>query len=340
MQEKDSVAVYFVRAALYGMRDNPRRSAQLLAQAGITEPLLQDPKARVAASQLAKLWLAVAEDLDDEFLGHDSHGMPQGSFALICRGLIQANNLGQALRQCLNSLGLFLRDIRSHLTVRGDRAVIRLHNLQPDPLARSVAEEIYLTVVFGLLCWLAGRRIPIDRSQFSHPQPEHGDDHLFWGQNLTFEAAHSEIEFAASYLDLPLVQDLATLKAFLRTSPKWLIVRFSNRQGLSAEVYKQLRDCRYEQWPTLADMAEDRALSIASFRRQLQREGFSFQELKDEVRRAIAFECLRNTDLSIAAIAERAGFREASAFHRAFKQWTGKSPGHFRMDKRLTNQAD
>lgn len=337
MQEKDSVAVYFVRAALYGLRDDPQRSAQLLAQAGIAELLLTDPKARVAATQLAKLWLAVAQELDDEFLGYDSHGMPVGGFALICRGLIQTHSIGQALRQCLSGLGLFLKDIRGSLSVRGDRAVIRLDNRQQDPLVRSVAEEIYLTVVLGLLCWLAGRRIPISRSQFTHPRPVHGDDHLFWGPNLTFEAPHSEIEFAASYLDLPVVQDLAALKAFLRTSPQWLIVRFSNRQGLSSQVFKQLRDCRYEHWPTLADMAKERALSIASFRRQLQREGFSFQELKDEVRRTIAFECLRNTDLSITAIAEKAGFREASAFHRAFKQWTGDSPGNYRVKWRSSD---
>lgn len=330
MQEKDSVAVYFARAALYGLRGQPERIAVVLAAAGIPEQQLSDKSVRISASAFARLWLAVARELDDEFLGFDSHGMPTGSFALICRGLIQADNLGQALRQCLSGLGLFLRDIHGSLSVRGDRAVIRLRNCQPDPQARSVAEETYLTVVLGLLCWLAGRRIPIDSSQFSHPRPEHGDDHLFWGPNLSFEASHSEIEFAASYLELPLVQNLATLKTFLRTSPQWLIVRFSNRQGLSAEVYKQLRNCRYEHWPTLADMAEERALSIASFRRQLQREGFSFQELKDEVRRAIAFECLRNTDLSITAIAEKAGFCEASAFHRAFKQWTGESPGYYR----------
>ncbi|PCA89694.1 AraC family transcriptional regulator, partial [Pseudomonas aeruginosa] len=161
-------------------------------------------------------------------------------------------------------------------------------------------------------------------------RPPHGDDHLFWGPNLTFEANHSEIAFDASYLNLPLVQDQITLKQFLRTSPQWLIVRFINRQGLSSQVFKQLRDCRYEYWPTLADMAAARSLSVASLRRQLQREGFSFQELKDEVRRSIAFERLRNTDLSIGEIAEQAGFQEASAFHRAFKQWTGESPGHYR----------
>lgn len=329
--------MYFAQAALYGLRGQPERIEAVLAQAGISERQLADSSARVAATAFAKLWLAVARELDDEFLGYDSHGMPMGSFALICRGLIQTATLGQALRQCLSSFRLFLRDIQANLSVRGERAVITLQNRQQDLFARSVAEETFLTAVIGLLCWLAGRRLPIDRSQFGHPRPAHGDDHLFWGPNLTFEATHTEIEFAASYLNLPVVQDLASLKVFLRTSPQWLIVRFSNRQGLSSQVFKQLRNCRYEHWPTLADMADERALSIASFRRQLQREGFSFQELKDEVRRAIAFEYLRNTDLSIAAIAEKAGFREASAFHRAFKQWTGESPGHYRMKQHISD---
>lgn len=330
MQEKDSVSLYFVQAALYGLRGQPERIEAVLAEAGIPEEQLTDSSTRVAATAFAKLWLAVARELDDEFLGHDSHGMPTGSFALICRGLIQATSLGQALRQCLSGLRLFLRDIQGSLSVRGDRAVITVQNKRDDPYVRCIAEETFLTVVLGLLCWLAGRRIPIDRSQFRHPRPAHGDDHLFWGPNLTYEAMQTEIEFDASYLDLPVVQDQASLKEFLRTSPQWLIVRFSNREGLSNQVYKQLRHCRYEQWPTLAEMADERGVSIASFRRQLQREGFSFQELKDEVRKTTAFECLRNTDLSIVAIAEKAGFREASAFHRAFKQWTGESPGHYR----------
>ncbi|MDX1369986.1 AraC family transcriptional regulator [Pseudomonas sp.] len=340
MQEKDSVAVYFVQVALHGLQGHPQQIASVLAEAGIDPQQLTDLSGRVSASAFAKLWLAVARELDDEFLGLDSHGMPMGSFALISRGLIQCSSIGQALEQCLKSLGLFLRDIRGNLCVRGKQAVIRLENRQQDRPASSDAEETFLTVVLGLLCWLAGRRLPISRSQFAHPRPAHGDDHLFWGPNLTFETTPTEIAFDSSYLRLPVVQDLASLKVFLRTSPQWLIVRFINRQGLSSQVFKQLRNCHYQHWPTLADMADERGLSIASFRRQLQREGFSFQELKDEVRRSIAFECLRNSAMSISDIAEKAGFREASAFHRAFKQWTGESPGHYRLSSQAKSNED
>lgn len=330
MREKDSVSLYFVQAALHGLRGRPDRIEAVLAEAGISRELIKDDNARVAVANFAKLWVAVARELDDEFLGLDSHGMPNGSFALICRNLIHANNLGQALRWCLRNLRLFLKDVQGNLSVRGDRAVITLQSRHTEPYIRSIAEETFLTIVLGVLCWLAGRRLPIDHSQFGHPRPAHGDDHLFWGANLTYESTHTEIEFAASYLDLPLVQDQSTLREFLRSSPRWLIVRFSNRDGLSNQVYKQLRHCGHEQWPTLAVMANEHGMSIASFRRQLQREGFSFQELKDEVRRSIAFECLRNPSMSITEIAERSGFQEASAFHRAFRQWTGESPGTYR----------
>ena len=88
MHEKDSVAVYFAQAALYGLRGQPERIAAVLAAAGISEQQLSDKSARIAASAFARLWLAVARELDDEFLGFDSHGMPTGSFALICRGPI------------------------------------------------------------------------------------------------------------------------------------------------------------------------------------------------------------------------------------------------------------
>ncbi|MCO3671894.1 AraC family transcriptional regulator, partial [Pseudomonas aeruginosa] len=56
MQEKDSVAVYFVQTALHGL--HPQRVAAVLAEAGIDPQLLGDSKVRVAASAFAKLWLA------------------------------------------------------------------------------------------------------------------------------------------------------------------------------------------------------------------------------------------------------------------------------------------
>ncbi|MFF7062762.1 AraC family transcriptional regulator ligand-binding domain-containing protein [Pseudomonas sp. NPDC008258] len=330
MRDSDSVAVYFLNAMLHALRDSPaERDAQLRA-VGIDPRLLEQPQARVPAKAFAELWLAMIQRLSDEFFRLDSHGMPLGSFALICRGLILEPNLEKALRQCMAGFGLFLRDLRGSLTVRGGRALISVQSSIADPLTRVYAEETYLVLMIGMLCWLAGRRIAIDRTELAVARPAQEDDLLLWGPDLRLGSGRTEVEFDSDYLRLPVVQDVVALKTFLRSAPQGLVIRFRNQNGLVAEVYRHLRTRCYGQWPTLTALAQQQGISASTFRRQLEREGRSYQQIKDEVRRAMAFERLREGVLSIAEIAEQAGFQEPSAFHRAFKKWTGHSPGSYR----------
>ncbi|AZD28849.1 AraC family transcriptional regulator [Pseudomonas chlororaphis] len=330
MREKDSVAVYFVQVMVHALRAQPERLAAVLAEAGIDPALLGQPEARVPASAFAALWLIQIRELQDEFFRLDSHGLPPGAFALICRGLIQEPTLEKALRQCLANFGLFLRDFRGSLSVRGKRAVLSLDSQPRDEATGRFGEETFLVLMISLLCWLGGRRIAIDRADFRYPRLSLGDDALLWGPNLTFGAERTEIEFASRFLRLPVVQDLASLKVFLRSAPQWLVIRFRNQHGLATQVYQRLRRSHYSQWPTLEAFAGEVQVSPSTLRRRLEREGVSYQEIKDEVRRAMAVELLRQSRASIGEIAERTGFQEPSAFHRAFKKWTGESPGRYR----------
>jgi hypothetical protein len=188
-REKDSVAVYFVQVMIHALRDQPERLAAVLHEVGIAPALLTQPEARVPASAFAALWLIQIRELNDEFFRLDSHGMPPGSFALICRGLIQEPNLGKALTQCLASFALFLRDFRGSLSVHGKRAVLSLDIGGGDEETRRYGEETFLVLMISLLCWLGGRRVPIDRADFRHARAPLSDDQLLWGYNPTFGAA-------------------------------------------------------------------------------------------------------------------------------------------------------
>jgi AraC-like DNA-binding protein len=83
-------------------------------------------------------------------------------------------------------------------------------------------------------------------------------------------------------------------------------------------------------WPDLEAVAAHLHISPQTLRRHLREEGSSFQELKDQLRRDIAIYHLSRADLSLQQIAEQLGFSEPSAFHRAFKKWTGLTPGAYR----------
>lgn len=338
MRETDSVAAYFMYPMLHALRDNPEQLESVLKQVGIDPALIDQPKARVSAKAFSALWLLLIRELDDEFFRMDSHGLPLGSFALICRALIQEPTLEKAMRRCLANFALFLKDFRGTLGVHGQHAVISLQTRTQNDELGQLGEETFLVLVISLMCWLGGRRIPIERTDFHYRRSSLRDDSLLWGPNLTFGTERTEIEFASHYLQQPVVQDLVSLKEFLRSAPQWLVIRFRNQYGLASKVFQRLRDCHYSEWPTLQAFALKQHLSASTVRRKLKLGGFSYQEIKDEVRRGLAFGLLRQGKASISDIAAQLGFQEPSAFHRAFKKWTGESPGQYRL--RLQACAD
>lgn len=330
VRDRDTVAAYFVSAALWSFRSDPARADTILRSVDIDPAWLSDAHYRIPAHSIIRFWLSMTEALDDEFFGFDSHGMPRGTFAIICRHVIHEPDMGRALNQCLHAFGLFIHDIQARLEIRGRRAAIIVENRMGAPSVLHVAEEIFLSMVIGVICWLTGRRLQLDSTEFGHARPAQGADPLLWGPWIKFDAPLTRLEFDADQLKLPVMRDFRALKHFLRAAPEGVVVRFRNRSGLTARVYRSLRDDTGLGWPTQAQMALDMNMNLSSFRRRLEREGVSFQAVKHQVRRAIAFELLSRGDISITEIAVRARFQEPSAFHRAFRQWTGMSPGQYR----------
>jgi AraC-like DNA-binding protein len=62
----------------------------------------------------------------------------------------------------------------------------------------------------------------------------------------------------------------------------------------------------------------------------LRDENTTFQDLLDSVRHELALVHVSKHAASIDEIAWLLGFSNGSAFHRAFKRWTGVTPGEFR----------
>ncbi len=73
-------------------------------------------------------------------------------------------------------------------------------------------------------------------------------------------------------------------------------------------------------------VARHLGLSRRTFARKLAVEGLTYSALLEELRLALALRYLADPELSISKIAWLLGYREASAFSRAFRRWTGASP--------------
>jgi AraC-like DNA-binding protein len=107
--------------------------------------------------------------------------------------------------------------------------------------------------------------------------------------------------------------------------------------GAAPETLRQILKHLLQQGePTLTRTAAHLRMSPRTLQRQLKLQGTSIQLLLDEVRREIALQSVEKSQLPLAEIAFMLGFSEASAFHRAFKRWSGCTPGELRKRRDAT----
>lgn len=331
--------MYFVRAAVARLT-LPQRERALQA-AGIPLPLLQADAARVPAPAFSALWLAVAREMDDEFFGLDHRGMKVGSFALMCQAVINCENLDRAIKRMLRGFSLFLDEVHGELVLDGDDAVLRVHNRIESPEMRRFADETFLILTHGLMCWLIGHRLVPRRVDFAQPRPAHASEYtLMYSQHLRFDAASTGLRFDARALSAPVVQNRASLQQFLRTAPQSVFLKYKNEDSWTARVRRRLREAADTlNWPGFEAMSAALDTTPTTLRRRLDAEASSFQGIKDQLRSDLAIDRLCHSSLSVDDIAAELGFADASAFHRAFKRWNGLQPGEYRA-RRLRATTD
>jgi AraC-like DNA-binding protein len=281
--------------------------------------------------------MAIARAIDDEFFGLDSRRMKVGSFALITHAAVAQGTVGAALRQALRSFGCVFDDIGAELSVQAGTARIavdnRIRRRRGRADARRFADETLLVMVHGLMCALAGRRVPLARVAFAHPLPEHADElRRMFAPQIDFDARQTAIDFDTQVLQAKVGLSRNGLKVFLRDAPQSVFLKqvaYDSARSLVARIRQRLQEGETP-WPTLDALAAELRVSPATLRRRLRDEGLPWQRLKDGIRREQALRMLAQPDLTVDAIAVRLGFDDASTFHRAFRKWTGMAPGAYR----------
>ncbi|MGP3686751.1 AraC family transcriptional regulator [Streptomyces sp. IBSNAI002] len=328
-----TITVHHVRALLAGARGSGIDMVPLLQEAQIPPLLLGDDRARITPAQFARLFRALYRTTQDEFLGLSPVPSRPGTFAMMCYASLGCRDLGAAMERAAAFYGLFPGGPELTLDVVGAEARFTVRNDFARDEERFLTECV-LAIWHRLSSWLIGRRIPLAHAAFCYPPPPHKDEYeILFDCPVRFGEARTGAVFDAHWLTAPLVRDEPALDAMLRRAPFDLLSRPEYGTTVAEQVRRTLtRQLRGSpRLPELGEVAARLAVSPATLRRRLREEGTSFQELKDHVRRDAAIAGLAESGEPIAELAARLGFSEDTAFHRAFRRWTGTTPGAYRL---------
>ncbi len=325
-----TVPISLVKAFLAGADARPETVRRFLEEAGIAPELLAELGARVTEEQFSTLYQALAIALDDEMPGFFSRPLRSGTLKFLCLSLLEARNLETALHRFGQFFHIVLDDFRIESRRNGPLAQLALQINAQSRRIGPLGHELMLKLAHGVGSWLIGQSIPLLQVELACPRPAHALDHrYFFPGPVRFDCDRTLMRFSAAYLDLPIRQSKRNLRKFLARAPgDWIFDSFSEQ--LVSHRVRQYLAARLPDLPTIEQAAAGLQSSVRTLCRRLAAEETTFQALKDELRRDVAIQRLTETPETIAQIAGDLGFDDPSAFHRAFRQWTGSTPGTYR----------
>src|SRR5690606_3892708 len=247
---------------------------------------------------------------------------------------MSCDTLGEAIDRLVRFERLVGELSQSQLVHHGELAELRWRSpLKPYPPPELAETALAAWVTYAR--WILGEQVSPHEVHFQHPYS--GDDDVYrevFDAPVRFESTHTAVVFPAAFLDLPLAQADAQLRQLLDAQAERQLQELREHApelvAVATATRRAVESGRY----TLAAVARELGCSPRTLQRLLARHGTTFQTVLDETRRQLAEELIRAPHVSLAEVAFVLGYSEQSAFQRAFKRWTGYSPGTWRRLRR------
>ncbi|MFY9180372.1 MAG: AraC family transcriptional regulator [Venatoribacter sp.] len=307
----------------------------LLKNTGITSELLADPSTRLTYQQLIFLANNLMKHYPTSSLGLDlGKAININQFGMLGYAILSCANLRSALD--LGKKYHFLVDPAFTFEVvdQGEYTSIRLTSDIPFEAIYRLMCDIFLGMFATLARFLTGREdLDAYEMHLNHPKPAHELAYYETTRaQVLFDQPRTEIIVASHWLALPLAMADQATAAMAESQCEEILARKGPKEGIIAKVRRILLSSPGNFLP-VDEVASRLATSTRTLSRSLQDVGTSYQRILDEVRKEMAIEYLRNSNLPIEEIAALIGYSDPSNFRKAFRRWTGNAPSYYREER-------
>jgi AraC-like DNA-binding protein len=307
-----------------------------LAELGLARVDLTNPETRVELSANDRLWDQAAALTGDADFGLSFAGrLDLDAFHLVGHLAASSRTLGHAIERIVGFSRL-LHDAGRTETERLDDERMALfpgcRGLTPQP-SRHIAEFSTASVVL-LARLITGEPTwcPVE-VRFQHGAPRgHAVQTRVFGVTPAYGAPETLLVLDRRSLALPVhVSRPSAVGQYLEGYARTLLARLPEaKDDPQAAVRRALVTGLTQGQVGMDDIATRLGTTPRTLQRRLAAEGTGFATLVDQVRREVAEHYLADPSLPLAEISYLLGFGDPSNFQKAFRRWTGTTPGAWR----------
>ena len=168
-------------------------------------------------------------------------------------------------------------------------------------------------------------------AQFTTPPPgNHEKYQTLFGGNITFNQPFTAIIFDTSYLNSEITHYDDTVHDQFKAEARLQLSNLTKHTDHIARIRQAITHGLPKGRVTVSTIANTLALAPRTLQHELAKANTSFQALLDDIRKERALFYLRHSNKSLVEISHLLGLSDQSSFTKAFKNWTGTTPGEFR----------
>jgi len=337
------LSVGFVHSLSAALREKQLDPQPLLDDYGLDAARLAEPRARLSIPRYMRLGHAAIQLAGDPTLGLDMgrlHKPPYLGLAGVTAAL--APTVREAARALIRFEPLYASNYRGSSSFEEDAtgAWLRFYSISPYNGYNRFVVDTVLASWTSQLAAIADRPIrpTAVNIEFDEPDPAPRYD-AFFGCTVEFSAARNQLRLDRSMLALRNPEHCpGTWQHLLELCEAELEQRTRTR-SLRERMTQLLGPLLKGHEPDLSQLAERLQLPTWTLRRKLAEEGTSYREILNDTRRDLAMAYIRDTESAFGEIAWLLGFSSAEAFQRAFKRWSGQTPGEYRRSQRCIDRS-
>lgn len=332
-----SVSVAYLQGLLDYLGHQGIDSGELLAKVQLSPAILSQRDQRIAATAYLELLAEGVRLTGDEQLGlHLGEAIRPGYYGVLGYLLMSCATLSDALHRqaryasLVGNLGRVELDDEPPRPGMEALVVHSWHPLMVQHQRLHAEETLAGWLTFGH--WISGLKIPPTEVRFQYPAPADLSEYeRIFGCPILFNQADNALVFPKRLLATPLGQADAQLRQLLDAHADRMLGELNQGSSVLDRARRELALQLPERGADLELLAQTLQLSPRTLQRRLREAGLSFSQLLDETREQLVLHYLRDPALELAEIAFLVGFSEAGSLARAFRRWTGQSPGAYRQ---------
>lgn len=301
----------------------------------VNKSILSSPDNRLSGLEVQKIIKGAESLTKDRYIGlHQGQQLSKGFSNILGYVLMNCSDLNECWTKYCRYEKLIDSTSTSSFELLENKAAFSNITLDPALKDNIQFSDFKLSGMLSYIKLLCGKNIELIEVHFTHSKPKNVCEYeKVFQSNLLFEKSSNALIFNSNLLSMPVLEPNKSLLYLFEKNANNAIEELTANAYYTTKVTKIINEeLLKSNLISIEAIAKKLSLSVRSLQLHLHKENTSYGELLKATRKNTAVNYLANPNIPIAEIAYLLGFSEVSAFHRAFKNWTGLTPAKFRLN--------